>query len=187
MEPLGLAATLTARVGPGASPGERSPAVAIIGAIKAMPYGRASDREPSTVLREWTGTCSGKHYLLRAALEELSVPVRIVHRVFRLERTQAERLFPAAAAAVPDAGLTDVHTYALVELAGVTRVIDVTFPGPWDGETDIALACGDGVDVIVPDGSDAQALKDELIAEHCTPAIREPFIAALSRMTALRG
>ena len=34
--------------------------------VRDMPYQRASDRQPATLIREWRGTCSGKHYLLKA-------------------------------------------------------------------------------------------------------------------------
>ena len=34
--------------------------------VRDMPYKRASNREPSTTINEWRGTCSGKHYLLKA-------------------------------------------------------------------------------------------------------------------------
>ena len=33
--------------------------------IRDMPYQRASSREPEAIIREWRGTCSGKHYLYR--------------------------------------------------------------------------------------------------------------------------
>ena len=39
------------------------------------------------------------------------------------------------------------------------------------------LACGEGVDH--PAGADPDAEKRRLEAEHCDPAVREPFIAAL--------
>lgn len=32
--------------------------------VRDMTYQRASDRQPETLIREWRGTCSGKHYLL---------------------------------------------------------------------------------------------------------------------------
>jgi hypothetical protein len=40
------------------------------------------------------------------------------------------------------------------------------------------LACGAGVDH--PAGADPDAEKRRLEAEHCDPALREPFIAALA-------
>ena len=153
----------------------------IIRAVKAMPYARASDRRPRTIIEEWRGTCSGKHYMLAAVMDELAVPVELTHRVYRLTREGAAQLFPAASRAIPEHGLTDVHTYASVCLQGERRLIDVTFPGEWDGRSEMPLACGPGLDVNVPPETDPQVLKEALIREHCIPEEREPFIAALSR------
>ena len=55
---------------------------------------------------------------------------------------------------------------------------DATFPGePWDGRSPMPLACGEGADH--PAGADPDAEKRRLEAEHCDPAVREPFIAVL--------
>jgi hypothetical protein len=66
---------------------------------------------------------------------------------------------------------------ALVDGRRVT--LDVTFPGtpPWDGSSDVPLACGPGVDVDA--GEEPFATKDALVAEHCDVPAREAFIAAL--------
>jgi len=66
---------------------------------------------------------------------------------------------------------------ALVDGRRVT--LDVTFPGtpPWDGSSDMPLACGPGVDVDA--GDEPFATKDALVAEHCDVPAREAFIAAL--------
>jgi len=64
-------------------------------------------------------------------------------------------------------------------VAGRRIPIDATFPGePWDGRSPMRLACGDGADH--PAGADPDAEKRRLEAEHCDPALREPFIAALA-------
>lgn len=85
------------------------------------------------------------------------------------------------AAMVPEGGLTDVHTYAVISLSGIATRVDVTFPRAWDGVSDMTLACGEGVDVSVLEGADAQALKEELVRAHCSVVERERFIAALGR------
>jgi hypothetical protein len=92
------------------------------------------------------------------------------------ERTFGE----AAAAAVPAEGVTDVHTYVVATLGGRDVVLDATFPGPeWDGVSDMPVAAADGEDF--PAGADPAATKAALVEAHCDPAVREPFIAALSR------
>lgn len=69
--------------------------------------------------------------------------------------------------------------YAVVTIDGRATQVDVTFPlDAWNGVSDVPLACGDGDDH--PAGSDPLASKAVLVKEHCDPAVREPFIAALS-------
>jgi hypothetical protein len=156
--------------------------VDLVEAIRAIPYGRPSDRTVDGMLRERRGTCSTKHLLLARVLTERfpdTEPV-IVHRVYTLDRDRARELFGAAvAAAVPEDGLVDVHRYLAVTLGGQRVEIDATFPGPaWDGLSSLPLACGAGMDY--PAGDDPDAEKRALEERHCDRAIREPFIAALS-------
>ena len=112
----------------------------------------------------------------RPALEPL-----IVHRVYRIDRKGAERMFgPSVATAVPPRGLMDVHTYMTVLIDGRRVRLDVTFPGsPWDGKSDMELACGEGKDH--DGGEDPWETKDALVERYCDPAAREPFITALSQ------
>jgi hypothetical protein len=92
-----------------------------------------------------------------------------------------------AASAVPEGGLTDVHRYLVITLAGQQVRIDITFPGgqPWDGHRPMDLACGDGQDF--PAGDDPDADKAALEASYCDPLIREPFITALTLASQLTG
>ena len=100
-------------------------------AVRAIPYGRPSERSVAGMLREGRGTCSAKHRYLTAVVDGRRIPT------------------------------------------------DATFPGgPWDGRSPMPLACGDGADH--PAGADPDAEKRRLEAEHCDPAVREPFIAALA-------
>lgn len=151
--------------------------------MREIPYGRPSERTPEGVVAEWKGTCSTKHALLGLLLEgRPEFDYRIVHRVYRLDRERTAELFGEdAARTVPPEGLVDVHTYATAVIAGRPTVIDVTFPGHlWDGRSDMELACGPGDDHPAGD-RDPWELKAELVAEHCDPEVREPFIAALER------
>ncbi len=154
----------------------------LVDAVRAIPYGRPSVRTPLGVVDEWTGTCSTKHALLAALLENRpAFDLQVVHRVYRVTQTWArERFGPSAASAVPDDGLVDVHTYATVLVDRRRVAIDVTFPSAaaWDGRSDMELGCGPGEDIPAPD--DPWAQKAALVAEHCDPDVREPFIAALS-------
>jgi hypothetical protein len=81
---------------------------------------------------------------------------------------------------VPEDGLIDVHRYLLIQVGGRQITLDATFPGgePWDGRSSLPLACGPGEDV--PAGDNPDGDKRALEARYCNPAVREPFIAALS-------
>ena len=133
------------------------------------------------MLRERRGTCSTKHLFLAEAFEERfpeSQP-QIVHRVYRLDPARAGKLFGELVAnTVPEEGLVAVHRYLTAIVDGRRIFIDATFPGaPWDGHSSLPLACGPGEDH--PAGTDPDAEKRALEDEHCDPAVREPFIAAL--------
>jgi hypothetical protein len=153
----------------------------LVESVRALPYGRPSDRTVEGMLREGRGTCSTKHLYLARVLGERfpEMQPRIVHRVYELRREGAlERFGERAAAAVPPEGLTDVHRYLTAVVDGRRITIDATFPGaPWDGRSPMPLACGPGDDH--PAGADPDADKRALEAAHCDPALREPFIAAL--------
>jgi hypothetical protein len=157
--------------------------VDLVESVRSIEYGRPEDRSIAGMLRERRGTCSTKHLYLAEALGQRQPETRpqIVHRVHTLDRARAAELFGARVAeAIPLDGLVDVHRYLTAEVGGRRIVIDATFPGPrWDGKSSLPLACGPGRDF--PAGSDPNAEKKRLEAEHCDPAVREPFIEALGR------
>lgn len=139
------------------------------------------------MLRERRGTCSTKHLFLAEALAERfpETAPSIVHRVYRLDRAHASRLYGAEVAKlVPESGLVDVHRYLTVAIEGRRIDLDATFPGAvWDGRSSLPLACGPGDDHAAGEHPDAD--KRALEAQHCDPAIREPFIAALASVSSL--
>jgi hypothetical protein len=143
--------------------------------------------------------CSTKHEHLYAVLRERfpETEPRIVHRVYRLSRTDAERQFGAeVAATVPESGLVDVHRYLTSVIGGRRIILDVTFPGePWDGVSALPLARGAGVDHLA--GADPKREKRALEERFCDrlcasrsstrsePRCAEPF--ATSGALALGG
>lgn len=157
--------------------------VDLVEAVRALPYGRPSDCTVEGMLRERRGTCSTKHlYLARALAERFpETEPLIVHRVYTLDRARARELFGTAVApAVPEDGLVDVHRYITITLERQRVDIDATFPGPaWDGRSPLPLACGPGRDYPASEYPDVE--KRALEQQHCDPAVREAFIAALSR------
>jgi hypothetical protein len=159
--------------------------VELIEFVRALPYGRPTDRSVEGMLAEGRGTCSTKHLFLASVLAERfpETAPQIVHRVYRLDRERAERLFGADIARImPREGLTDVHRYLTVFIDGRRITLDATFFGPpWDGRSSLPLACGPGHDYLA--GPDPDADKRALERAHCDPSIREPFIAALSSVS----
>ena len=156
--------------------------IELVEAVRSLAYGRPSDRSVDGMLREGRGTCSTKHlFLARTLMDRFpETQPRIMHRVHRLDRAKATALFGSKVAAfVPDAGVVDVHRYLKATIEGRRIVIDATFPGAaWDGCSSMTLACDPGRDY--PAGEDPDLEKRALEAEHCDPAVREPFIASLS-------
>jgi hypothetical protein len=156
--------------------------VELIEAVRGLEYGRPSDRSVEAMVRERRGTCSAKHLFLAERLRQLfpDTAPQIIHRVYRIDRERARDAFgEGGAAVVPPEGLVDVHRYLVIRLNERRTVIDATFPGPpWDGSSDLPLACGPGFDY--PSSGDADTEKRQLEAEHCDPPLRERFIASLS-------
>jgi hypothetical protein len=161
---------------------ESATLIELVEAVRQLPYGRPSDRSVEGMLRERRGTCSTKHGFLWQALTERfpATDPEIVHRVYRLDRATARRLFgESPAGAVPDDGLVDVHRYLLISTAAGRVTLDATFPGPsWDGRSALPVAAPEGRDY--PAGDEPDAEKRRLESEFCDPRVREPFIAALS-------
>jgi hypothetical protein len=161
--------------------------IELVEAIRHVPYGRPSDRSVRGMLAEGRGTCSTKHLFLAQLLAERfpTTEPQIIHRVYRLDRQRAARLFGAAVAeSVPADGLVDVHRYLEITLDGRRVAIDATFPGEaWDGHSSFPLACGPGEDI--PAGNAPDEEKRALEARYCDAEVREPFIAALTTHTQL--
>jgi hypothetical protein len=153
--------------------------------ISRIPYGRPSQLSPLGVVQEWKGTCSTKHVLLAAVVEEAwpAEQMALWHRPYLVTRELATaRWGSRVATVVPPDGLLDVHTFATLARDDGPVSVDVTFPlGSWDGRSGIPLACGPGEDH--PAGDDPLASKARLVQTYCDPGVREPFIAALAAST----
>ncbi|TQN31734.1 hypothetical protein FHX37_1654 [Haloactinospora alba] len=155
----------------------------VVRAVHAIPHGRPSEPTAQAVLAEWRGTSSTKHELLSSVVAERwpQAQPRLVHRVYRCTPELARGRFgEKAASAVPENGLWDVHRYLTVAVEGERVTIDVTFPHTpeWDGISSMPVAVGEGSDHEA--GPDPNREKRVLEAARCDPAVREPFIAALS-------
>jgi hypothetical protein len=161
--------------------------------VRDMPYKRASSREPQITIREWQGTCSGKHYLLRAIFNELNLPCKLMactlympSHILQYLPAEVQRLF--ASSAIPD-----VHNYLLVSHNAREVVVDATWSPEmerfglpinkdFDLERDMKLYGEPMERFVVPEEVDPQAYKDDLLSTHFSGEelkLREKFFSIL--------
>jgi len=182
------------------SPATEMDAARAFSLVRDMPYRRASDRLPATTIREWQGTCSGKHYLLQALFAELEIPSQVIActTVVPVDRADVpDHLLPLYESA--NRRFVDVHNYLLVILPGDKRmVVDATWPLSATGAgltSNSSFVLGQDQQIAaepleswpIPPGRDPQDFKDELLQTHFTPAellFREEVIRALGERTA---
>jgi hypothetical protein len=145
--------------------------------VRDMPYKRASSREPQTTIKEWQGTCSGKHYLLKAVFNELNLPCKLMactlympSHILQHLPAEMQRLF--ASSAIPD-----VHNYLLVSHNAQEVIVDATWPPEtekfglpintdFDLEKDMKLYAEPMERFVVPEKADPKAYKDDLLRAH---------------------
>ena len=162
--------------------------------VRDMPYRRASTRRPESIIEEWRGTCSGKHYALDRIFREMRMDSRVImctHR-FTMDNTGH---FPAdLRALVTHEPVPDVHTYIRLESPQGWMTVDATWPSSaqsvgmpvnrvFNAGDDMTIACEVIEAFEVPTGRDPQAFKEQLIEEFCGAAsrVRDDFIEGMSR------
>lgn len=165
--------------------------------VRDMPYMRASSREPETTIREWRGTCSGKHYLLKALFAELGLQSRLMACTTE-SHVDPDQAVGELRVLLEESGgrLVDVHNYLVVETPEGDTIVDATWPLTmkvlgFDVNEDFVP----GVDQqladtpvkhwVVPEDRDPQEFKDELLREHFTPEEldhRDRFIRVFSEL-----
>jgi hypothetical protein len=166
--------------------------------VRDMPYTRASSREPETIIKEWRGTCSGKHYLLKKLLAELGYSSRLIActTVVLIDPKEARgklrKLLEQSSGR-----FVDVHNYLILELPGKEMIVDATWPlatremGTVVNERFVLgenhqIACKPIKAWVVPEDGDSQEFKNEILKDSFTPeelAHREEFIKTLGVMT----
>jgi hypothetical protein len=162
--------------------------------VRDMPYQRASSREPEATIREWRGTCSGKHYLLKVLFEELGFEAHIVMcpHVFTEENTAH---FPAhLKALVSNQPNPDVHTFIRLKSNDQWMDIDATWPlstrylgmpvnDQFQPGVNMRIACEPVEFFEVPDGIDPQTFKERLIKAYCSSQSyeRDRFVEEMGR------
>jgi hypothetical protein len=170
-------------------------AAAVFALVRDMPYQRASDRRPETIINEWRGTCSGKHYLLQALFAELGIRSQVI-ACTTITPVDPGRIPPSLVPLYEKANrrFVDVHNYLLLALPDDEQmIVDATWPlsarksGMVVNETlilgqDQQIAAQPIENWPIPAGADAQDIKNELLRTHFTSAelqFREIVIQAL--------
>jgi hypothetical protein len=166
--------------------------------VRDMPYIRASSRDPEAIIREWRGTCSGKHYLLKGLFAELGYsshvvacttegymdPQKVWGKLRRLLR-QSEGRF------------VDVHNYLVLELPEGEMIVDATWPISAKGMGTVVnerFVPGENHKIavkplkswVVPEDRDPQEFKNEILKESFTPeelSHRDQFLETVSKVT----
>ena len=172
-------------------------AAEVFSLVRDMPYHRANDRQPATIITEWRGTCSGKHYLLQALFAELGLSSQVI---------ACTAATPIDSKDVPEelqalyreanCRFVDVHNYLSLDVPqGRRMIVDATWPlsarqaGMVSNESfvlgeDQQLAAEPIENWVIPPGRDPQEFKDELLHKYFTPAeldFREIVIRAISQ------
>ena len=165
--------------------------------VRDMPYIRASSRNPETIIREWRGTCSGKHYLLKSLFAELGYSSRLI------ACTAVTMIDPMMVSGKlrellqqSNGRFVDVHNYLILELPGKEMIVDATWSLDTKGTgtvvnerfvlgEDQQIACQPVKTWVVPEDRNAQDFKDEILKESFSSeelAHREAFIRALGEL-----
>lgn len=160
--------------------------------VRDMPYQRASSRRSEDIIREWRGTCSGKHYLLAEVLQELGLETQVIMCTHRFTPNNTQHFPLELRQLVATNSVPDVHTYLKVKTTEGWTVVDATWPR--SAETlgmmvnhsftpgrDMKLAC-EPIDTFeVPAGRNAQEFKEQLIQQFCGPQseLRDAFIEGM--------
>src|SRR5699024_6039359 len=141
--------------------------------VREMPYRRASDRKPETTIREWRGTCSGKHYLLQALLKEIGMESELIACPTHVA-ADPDSLPDELGAILREGPVPDVHNYLRLP-----RIVDATWPveaaeyglpvnREWLEEDDMELPCTPFREYVVPADADAQQFKEKLLEQQFT-------------------
>jgi len=165
--------------------------------VRDMPYARASSRDPETTIKEWRGTCSGKHYLLKELFRELGYSSRMI-ACTSVSLLDPKKYWGKMRKLLKESGgkFVDVHNYLILKLPDGEMIVDATWPIYAVGmETvinkDFVLGVNQKIAVepieswVVPDDRVAQEFKDELLNDSFSPeelAHREELVETVSKM-----
>lgn len=165
--------------------------------VRDMPYRRTSRPSPETVIEEWRGTCSSKHLLLQALLEELGRDTILMVATHAFTPENSPWLPPHLLAEVEREPVRDVHNFLRVEGEPGWFSVDATWPlaaaalglpanERWIEGRNMTIAADIEEVYDVPEGEDPAVVKERLVSRHAGPpgsasrTSRERFIEALA-------
>ncbi len=165
----------------------------ILFSIRDIPYGRPTNNTPEDVLREWRGTCSGKHLALHEIVTSLGYISRFYMAQCRVT-PQVDWIPRKVRKKIPEDGIWDVHNFLKIEVDHHEIIVDITWPeslkrdgfpvtSSWDGKENFNLAVDIEEYVEIPANQDGLNYKKQWLRE-LNPGVkaecREEFIEALS-------
>jgi hypothetical protein len=166
--------------------------------VRDMPYTRASSSDHETIIGEWRGTCSGKHYLLKGLFAELGYSSRLI-ACTTLTYIDPKKVWGKLRKVLKqsDGRIVDVHNYLILELPDKEMVVDATWPISTKGMGTVInehFVLGENQKIaaeplkswVVPDDRDPQEFKNEILKDSYTPEElehRDEIIKTLSKIT----
>lgn len=164
--------------------------------VRDMTYARPSARDFEVLIREWRGTCSGKHELLQALFKELGYRSTLIACTQEIQPPRGVKLPPELLSYMAEGPVVDVHNYLVLHISNGDMIVDATWPlathalGLLTNERfvwgeNMQIACIPLEVFQIPEDADPQAFKNALLRERYTPkqlARRDIFITAVSRL-----
>lgn len=164
--------------------------------VRDMTYSRPSARDFEVLIREWRGTCSGKHELLQALFKELGYRSTLIACTQEIQLPRGVKLPPELLSYIAEGPVVDVHNYLILHISNGDMIVDATWPLATSAlglPTNERFLWGENMQIAciplevfeIPENADPQAFKSALLREHYTPeqlARRENFITAVSQL-----
>ena len=132
--------------------GQKSDATTAFHAVRQLPYLSTGDRSIEGILLRRAGSCSSKHILLSAMLDQIGIKahVELVLGDFATPFRDARNI-PAELADAAREGIRDVHNVLRAEINGTPVVLDATWHdamlpfgmrvnNTWNGQGDTEIA-----------------------------------------------
>lgn len=109
--------------------GETLDAARVFELVRDMQYGQLGTDDPDTTIQEWRGTSSGKHYLLKALLEELGYNVILMACAHQFTIENSPWLPTTLQEVVESQPVPDVHQFLRVNSSVEEwMTVDATWP-----------------------------------------------------------